>query len=390
MEGVLELIETLESRSLAVIPTQCVAVRNRNARCRRCVEACPQAALAVEDNRLTVDAQACTGCGACAQVCPTAALQALQPSDAELLAQAARALSANEGVAVVACDRMLARAEGRYDVDRVAAVPCLARVDASLLCVLGVHARRIVLVQGGCEACPKACGAAAAERALEDVRTLWEAWGADVAASVTERLPGMVRSQEQDYSQGRRQFLSSLGSQAREAASVAAEHAIRQKLDIPRQAEPGLAKVGDGGTLPTFVPARHGRLLLALRNLGQPEQAQVTGSPFAEPVVDVGRCSSCRMCATFCPTGAISPVEGASGTPALEVTVSRCVRCGACEDICPTKALSLSDAVPTAELMSRGVSKRIDLPARTRQENHPLSIVHTMGELLGVPNVYER
>ena len=54
MDNILGLFEKLESQSLAVQPSRCVVVRNRNASCRRCAEACPTGAILVEGNDLAV------------------------------------------------------------------------------------------------------------------------------------------------------------------------------------------------------------------------------------------------------------------------------------------------------------------------------------------------
>lgn len=147
VDNILGLFEKLESQSLAVQPSRCVVVRNRNATCRRCAEACPTGAISVEGNDLAVAPERCVGCGTCATVCPTAALEARKPDDKDLLRAAAAALQANDGVAVIAEEAMLAAAADKYDPAKVAAVKSLGRVDESLIAVLVAGgASSIVLV----------------------------------------------------------------------------------------------------------------------------------------------------------------------------------------------------------------------------------------------------
>ncbi|MEE0636715.1 4Fe-4S dicluster domain-containing protein, partial [Adlercreutzia sp.] len=106
MDNILGLFEKLESQSLAVQPSRCVVVRNRNASCRRCAEACPTGAILVEGNDLAVAPERCIGCGTCATVCPTAALESKKPDDKGLLKAAVAAMQANDGVAVVMDEAM--------------------------------------------------------------------------------------------------------------------------------------------------------------------------------------------------------------------------------------------------------------------------------------------
>ena len=42
-----EIMERLESKALHVDPAHCVKIRNRNASCSRCADACPSGAIAL-------------------------------------------------------------------------------------------------------------------------------------------------------------------------------------------------------------------------------------------------------------------------------------------------------------------------------------------------------
>lgn len=428
MDNILGLFEKLESQSLAVQPSRCVVVRNRNASCRRCAEACPTGAILVEGNDLVVAPERCVGCGTCATVCPTAALESKKPDDKELLRAVVAAMQANDGAAVIMDAAMQAAAEGKYDPAKVVVVKGLGRVDESLIAVLAAGgATSIALVAGPVEGSVADAGSgegataegdaggtevaeiaeiaetvgAAPDRAAQLVRDtaalLLETWGSDVPVKLTTKLPRSVRRTEPaDFDTGRRGFFSSMRDEARAAAAITAEHVVREKLGAEEPEEPKFAKVAEDGTLPHFLPERRGRLLLALSNLGSPEDVMIDTRLFGHVIIDGEKCTSCQMCATFCPTEAIRKFGDATtaaetGKPfGIDHYTGRCVQCHCCEDICPTGALTLSTDVFATDVTKRGRSERIPMKPRKRKVNDPKSIVNAMSDLLGVPNVYER
>ncbi len=435
MDNILGLFEKLESQSLRVRPNRCVVVRNRNATCRRCAAACPTGAIAVEGNDLMIAPEQCVGCGTCATVCPTAALEARKPDDKELLKAAVAAMQANDGVAVIIDEAMRAAAEGRCDPGKVAVVKHLGRVDESLIAVLAAGgASSIVLVAGpaaaeeaatgtvgdsvadGAEGEARASQTAEADAAEASVETgveavadetaqrvrdtaalLLETWGSDAAVKLTGKLPRSVRLAEPaEFDTGRRGFFSAMRDEARAAATITAEHVVREKLGMEEPEEPVFVKVSDDGTLPHFLPERRGRLLLALSNMGEPADVMIDTPLFGHVIIDGERCTSCQMCATFCPTEAIHKFGDAAtaaetGKPfGIDHYTGRCVQCHCCEDICPTGALTLSTDVFATDVTRRGRSERIEMRPRKYQVSSPKSIVNAMSDLLGVPNVYER
>ena len=415
VDNILGLFEKLESQSLAVQPSRCVVVRNRNATCRRCAEACPTGAILVEGNDLAVAPERCIGCGTCATVCPTAALESKKPDDKELLRAAVAAMQANDGAAVIMDAAMQAAAEGKYDPAKVAVVKSLGRVDESFIAVLVAGgATSVALVAGPAEGktaegnaeeaeAAETAGTvgAAPDRAAQLVRDtaalLLETWGSDVSVKLTTKLPRSVRLAEPaEFDTGRRGFFSSMRDEARAAAAITAEHVVREKLGADEPEEPKFAKVTEDGTLPHFLPERRGRLLLALSNLGEPEDIMIDTRLFGHVIIDPEKCTSCQMCATFCPTEAIHKFGDAAaaaetGKPfGIDHYTGRCVQCHCCEDICPTNALTLSTDVFATDVTKRGRSERIEMRPRKHKVNDPKSIVNAMSDLLGVPNVYER
>ena len=115
VNDIVTIAEALEKSPLVVIQSRCLAVRNRNSTCRKCVAACSRTALEVSRNEITLKASACIACGACATACPTGAIAPIEPTDAELAESAAQALPNTDGTAVFACARMAGWAAHRFE-----------------------------------------------------------------------------------------------------------------------------------------------------------------------------------------------------------------------------------------------------------------------------------
>lgn len=133
LTDMLGLISKLQSPKITVHQERCVLVRNGNADCLRCAQACTAGCIAYDGESLTVSPERCIGCGTCATVCPTCALEAHHPGDAALLAACQQAGALMEGVVPIGCGQLLDQAAGRYDEEKIVRVECLGRVDESLL-----------------------------------------------------------------------------------------------------------------------------------------------------------------------------------------------------------------------------------------------------------------
>ena len=88
------------------------------------------------------------------------------------------------------------------------------------------------------------------------------------------------------------------------------------------------------GTLPHFIPDRRERLLDALAQLGSLRGGKLETRLWGAVVIDGTKCVSCRMCATFCPTGAIAKFDDADGTLGVP-TPGRLREVRQLGDVCP-------------------------------------------------------
>lgn len=353
---IVEMAEALESKTVFVASERCVAVRNRHSSCKKCIEACLADAISVSNNKVTLSASLCVSCGACTTVCPTEALVPLDPLDEDLIDSIEAAMEAADGVAVFACARMAARRQG--DPDKYVAVPCLARMEESVLLSLAAKGvQDIVLVDGNCGTCKYRKCVPGIDATVGSANTLIATQGGSACVRRASEFPEgvVVLDARKSYAAARRGFFTQAGSTAKSAAKTVAEKAISKALNESERKKKTLRerlRMSDGA-LPHFDAERRMRVLDAMDAIGTSVEPELETRLFGSVEIDEGKCSACFMCTVFCPTGALvksdEKPEDEKGS-FLEFSVADCVQCNLCADACLKKCLSVSNVVSTEEL----------------------------------------
>ncbi|MDR3315475.1 MAG: 4Fe-4S binding protein [Coriobacteriales bacterium] len=391
LSAIFDLFDGLQSNHIRTHQNRCVTVRNRNATCRRCAEACTSNAISIKDNEIFFTPHRCIGCGTCATVCPTGALEPTEPNDTELLLSCLKAAKQADGEAVIACEQLLDAASGLFDPEKVVRVTCLGRIDESLLLALVVAGvSSISLVQSTCAECEHAVGMKTAELVVATTNTLLDVWDNPLRIGITNGLPDTLLIDDLGYDPSRRGFFLGIAGRAKTAASAILDDAVENALEQQEEAAPRYQKVLDDGTLPHFLPDRRERLLDRLAQLGDPKDEVLKTRLWGHVTIDLKTCNGCTMCATFCPTAALSKfLESETNERiSLEHYSGDCVKCRCCEDICPTKALVLCEAVQAQDL-SNGKVESFAMRASSRMKDNRHSILNSMQTLLGVDQITE-
>ena len=355
LSDIMEMAEVLETKAIIPLPDRCVAVRNRNATCRKCVCVCPSpGALSVQDNKLDFDRSFCVSCGACTVVCPTEALVPTKPLDVDMAEGIARSCLAAQGSAVFACARIAARHEG--DPEKYQEVPCLARMEESVLVELAAHAAvtSITLVDGVCATCRYRAVDSGIDETVESTNALLAAWGSPVAVGRVSSFPDCVLlagNAAEAFGVSRRGFFSHTKSAAKDTAKKTVVKALKSE-EVEATIQERL-RVSDNGSLPQFSALRRMNILSALDRTGQPQADELFTRLLGTVEIDTDACSSCGMCVVFCPTGAlkkseIKPEDGEGSY--LEFSLADCVQCNACSDICLHACIRVVPTISTTEL----------------------------------------
>lgn len=359
LNEVVDLVQAFGGRAILTADARCVAVRNRNSRCQRCVEVCRWKAIVAKNNEIKVDMAECVSCGACVAVCPMEAIHSIDPLSEDLAnAVAAAVNAAGNGMAVIACARKASHEEG--DPDLFATVPCLGRVEELLLVELAARGvDDIVLVDGDCSTCKYGAISPAVDDTVESALTLLESVGSTAIVSRESEFPPEIKTLDAHKIMGasRRSFLTDTSGMAKDMALIAAEQVIAQRLSPEQQKKILTLRdklgVGKGGKLPHYEASRNMRMLDALYEIGEPVEPEVDTRVFGSVSVDAEACKGCGMCVMFCPTAALrvsEEIHEVAEKRWLEFSAAECVQCGLCADVCTNKALVVSSRVGTAEL----------------------------------------
>lgn len=343
--------------------SRCTRYRFRYSECRRCADACPHDAIALDDEGAAIDPARCQNCALCVTACATDALASDAYRPVDLLRQAIR-----QERFTIACAPSGATGD--------AVVPCLGAVDAGSLAYLAK--RRIPVELRGAAHCGQcahgACGAAQLASNLEacallqqaaatpDAPADWIAPQLDHADAVTP-----VRGQAVAFAAGRRQWFRRLVGRGVAELAQASDGPGAPPPPIPNQAiRPG----------PYALPERRELLqIVCTRKDGQPFPAPLHEAlPMLALTLRPG-CTTCEACFRVCPTGALE-IEESPDDYRLEFDADRCVGCAVCLEACQPRVLDVEAVFDARPEQPPRVLLAMSKQRCARCDRHFVSHVH--------------
>lgn len=330
------LVGPFPAKCPTLFPERCLNSVYRQANCARCVDACPVAAIQLDDTSVTLDHTSCLRCGVCRLACPVAVFVETTTPETRLV-EAAH--DGNDTSLELACPWVTdVNTKGEPILkSRLPRVTCLATArclgafsPADLLELTCLGERKIWLHDAACPDCPLSRTQDRLLASADEANAWLAGYGQppsvctySQSAEALDNKPAPRPVSPVPAENTRRAFLR----------RVTGVEAVSQT----RLAEPHYERE---------------RILSKLARMEQPSYLRTSKLPLANVQINPKRCSACGLCAKCCPTGTLKFATD-KDTFTLAFSARTCVDCGLCAMTCPDAAISYGDSLAGSLLFDR-------------------------------------
>lgn len=293
---------------LQLYSQRCLRSRLNTNQCQRCLERCPSKALSVDNRKIALDVDQCTGCMACVAACPQDAFGCDHNLD-----QLLRSFQPGVDV-VVSCMHQV-----QNHPDEIT-IPCVGILSKQVLVAMLLSGCRSVSFNiVGCSGC---CNQYVSQDFMLNCNQIIEELSEINVAKVV-----VIEKREQLslFKMDRRSYLTKI----REIVVGVS----KQKMFSNKSAPLAESKAG------RRVPFKTQLVKKALKKRDEASQKKILGL-FVYSLSISEDCNCCPLCKGICPTGAIRIDRSEQGKK-LKFEMLDCCGCGLCAEFCKINALSL-------------------------------------------------
>ena len=324
------LTKITANQDLLLEPSLCSRFRTPKSGCSQCADVCPSGAISLTAEGPDVSAS-CSGCGICFSVCPNDVFSLKKRGDEQILDEIIQAAKGDRGAGRefrISCEH------GDSTADLL--VPCLGRLTEALL-IEPVRSGflRVSLLRPECSICPNAKASSHIDRTIERASALFDMLNLEGERLAVRSMPLQPLAKRPEKAVTRRELFSTFRTRAAEVTAAALPEGCGTSGPIDRTFLEAMGR--------RAVHSKRGLLLSQLRAFEPGKEVSVPAEQAMLATIAVSSgCSACGVCATLCPSGALSQ-RWEEKQFILTFLPSLCGNCRICMETCLPKALTIEN-----------------------------------------------
>jgi ferredoxin len=341
----------INNHHMAIENRLCSRFRTSKSDCSLCADLCPVNAISISEKGAEIQG-GCIDCGVCISACPNGAFMINGRDDKKIIGEiGARVKGQGLKVFRVSCEH----GDGSSDL----IVPCLSRLtEALLLAPVKTGVSTIEILRPSCKKCPNKKAASHLDRVVKQVRSIYEMLGIKKESILVlssefreKRISETTPRNAEVRTISRREFFGSVRHKAMEVAAASipdVENKDNGNKELFREA---IQKRPENVKRLMLLESimEMGSRLNGQRFTDGKAEAMSDGSIIAE--LEVGsKCTACGVCATLCPTGAITQ-QWTEGHYNLSYKPALCTNCSVCVSACMPKAIKIKERASLSLLL---------------------------------------
>lgn len=345
----------IHNAKLTFEKNRCVRTLFPKSSCRRCVEACREKAIFLNNGPIGLENIKCTVCGACVSSCPTEAFAFAKYPLYSALVQLKKLLEENQEHQSTNLSAIFTCPKSSQTKERIS-VGCLGSMSPALFVLAQLTTEaKVVVYCGNCRNCAISNEGDPAKSMAQKISRLSDILKIqpkiEIAETASEELDNLKR----------RKIFRKISNELLERSEIAS-----LKGNAPKTEK--------------VFPVLGREMLIDCIKLIRDKKTEyeITEKIFPLPGVYKNTCTGCNICVLLCPSGCLTSREK-DGHFKLLADPLRCVDCKRCVEACPEQTLVMRklSGIPQiladdVQILLTGVRKPIEedaasIEARTRE-----------------------